>query len=890
MELKAYQRDILKEVGRYARIYARTGDAANAYGIYLNAIGLTPGKDGVSPYHDDLGGVPKVCVKVPTGGGKTFIGASAIDVLSEALPSHDEVVVWLVPRKEILAQTLRCFRNPGHFLRIKLDQDFAGRVEVLDKEDGLRGRNFNASTVGDQLTLFVLSYDSFKNKDGRRAFAENSSLASLTAWQRDVGTSVNVEGADDTALISALAGTNPIVIVDESHHAGSKLSLDMLRNLNPRFVLELTATPDPKRANVIAQATARELKREEMVKLPVVVYRRQDKRAVLADAVTLQRRLEAIAEQDEKRTGRYIRPIVLFQAERRGPDAAETYAKLKEKLVEAGVPAEQIAVRTGDVDELGDADLMSRKCSVRFIITVEALSEGWDCPFAYVLATVANKNSQVSVEQIVGRVLRQPHAARAGVRSLNIAYVLTASADFDATLTQVVDGLNGVGFSREDVEAAGDAVQAPDDTQARLDLAGAGSSSQDESNDRPTGDDSADANDGTDDLDGIDLSELADMNDNGDTTNSTAVDDILDGSEAIEEKFEHAAEADDGARGLLGGLGGGANVHCMREEAAKTARDLLLPQFYIRVDGGLFTDDECWKPLDREDLLTDFKLERYGIDRVRIDPANFSEARAIDLMEDSDEYKIRWLQARDREQMRMLFRNMSDAGKRESLKAAALGAMSGQFKNLFGDTQLASYISRVVESLESPEVEDCFDSVGSFAKAIQDAVRGLAGEFSEDRFEKLLAAGTVELREAYRFPISFVQPRPMTSYGKSLYEAEDGNIDGDERAMVDLLANSPRILWWHRDVERRHGEFSINGFINHYPDFLALRDDGVLMAIETKGGHLKGDDTKNKLALGTRWADMAGRDFRYFMVFANEALDMTNSFTIAEFSREILGC
>lgn len=301
-----------------------TRDAATAYGIFMNAIGLTPGKDGIERYRDDLGGVPKVCVKVPTGGGKTFIGACAIDVLSDALPSHDEVVVWLVPRREILVQTLRNFRNPEHFLRMRLDRDFAGRVEVLDKEDGLRGRSFSAATVGDQLTLFVLSYDSFKNKDGRRAYAENSSLAGLTAYQQDVGRAVDVEGADDTALISALAGTNPIVIVDESHHAGSKLSLDMLRNLNPRFVLELTATP-ARGANVIAQATARQLKREEMVKLPVVVYRRPDKRTTISDAVMLQRRLEAIAEQDEARTGRYIRPIVLFQAERRGTEGAETY-------------------------------------------------------------------------------------------------------------------------------------------------------------------------------------------------------------------------------------------------------------------------------------------------------------------------------------------------------------------------------------------------------------------------------------------------------------------------------------------------------------------------------------------------------------------------------------
>ena len=879
MEPKRYQKEVLNEVGRFARTYALTRDAATAYGVFLQKMGLEPGKGGVSRYHDDLGGVPKVCVKVPTGGGKTFIGACAAKVLAETLPSRDDVIVWLVPRREILAQTLRNMRNPEHFLRIQLDRDFAGRVEVLDKEDGLRGRSFSAATVGDQLTLFVLSYDSFKNKDGRRAYAENSAVANVTEYQRAAGTAVSVEGADDTALISALAGFNPIVIVDESHHVGSKLSLDMLRNLNPRFVLELTATPDPKHANVIAQATARQLKAEEMVKLPVVVYRRPDKRTTVADAVMLQRRLEAIAEQDERRTGRYIRPIVLFQAERRGTDDAETYQKLKDKLVEGGIPEEQIAIRTGDVDELRGADLMDRACPIRFIITVEALAEGWDCPFAYVLATVANKNSQVSVEQIVGRVLRQPYAARAGARSLNIAYVLTASSDFDRTLQQVVDGLNGVGFSREDVAEAGPAPTSGQ--QGQLDF---------------TPSPSADEEGEELDLDGLDLhfpaadpmGSEASGDGGGHGPASPFVDDIIEESEAVEEQFENET-GHGGLDALAGGLGGGANVYPMRDEAADSARALAVPQFVIRVDGGLFTDDETWKPLDREDLLRDFKLSKYGIDRVTINPATFSDAREIDLTEDSDEYKIRWIEEDIRKNMRMLFNNMSDEGKRESLKAAIYKAMSGQFKNTYGEQQITRFIKRVVEDMESPDVEACYDSIGNVTRAITDAVRSLADDFCEDRFEKLLSRGDVKISPEYRFPDSFTQTSPLTSYAKSLYAAEDGRIDGAERQMIDLLANNPRVVWWHRVVERREGEFSINGFITHYPDFLALRDDGTLMAIETKGEHLKGDDSRLKLSLGTRWADMAGGKFRYFMVFASEALDMPNSYTLAEFGSEILG-
>ena len=293
----------------------------------------------------------------------------------------------------------------------------------------------------DQLTLFVLSYDSFKSKDSRRACAENSSLADLTAYQCDAGTAVDVDGADDTTLISVLAGTNPIVIVGETHHAGSKLSLDMLRNLNPRFVLELTDDAQSKSHQRHRTGFARELKTASMAKLPVVVYRCPDKRAVAYDAVTLQHHLEEVSKQDEARDRRHVRHIVLFQAEWRGADDAETYQRLRDKFVEGGIPEGQIAIRTSDVDELRGADLMGREHPTCFTIAVEALAEGRDRPFAYVLATVENKSSQVSVEQIVGRVLSQPYATRACSRFPNIAYVFTASADFDATLEQIVRGL-----------------------------------------------------------------------------------------------------------------------------------------------------------------------------------------------------------------------------------------------------------------------------------------------------------------------------------------------------------------------------------------------------------------------------------------------------------------
>lgn len=184
-----------------------------------------------------------------------------------------------------------------------------------------------------------------------------------------------------------------------------------------------------------------------MVKLPVFVMNRNNQLDVLNNAVQMQSILEAQAMAEYRNGGCYIRPIVLFQAQPKGKEDAATFEKIRTILVKNGIPAKQIAIKTADINELKNADLLSPKCPIRFIITVNALKEGWDCPFAYILASLANRTSQVDVEQIVGRILRLPYTRKHPVPALNMSYVLTSSADFKHTLDGIVKGLNNAGFT-----------------------------------------------------------------------------------------------------------------------------------------------------------------------------------------------------------------------------------------------------------------------------------------------------------------------------------------------------------------------------------------------------------------------------------------------------------
>ena len=349
--------------------------------------------------------------------------------------------MWrFVPSDTILKQTYKNLNNPSHPYRQKIDSHFGNAVCVVDKEAALFGHGIGPTEIREQLTIFVLSVQSFaaNNKDGRRVYRENENLAEYAKLYDSM--TKRVDGSDETGLIQVLLYLNPVVIIDESHNFEANLRVDMLRAINPCFILDLTATPR-KKSNIISFVDAMKLKQANMVKLPVIVYNHRSTSDVISSAIQMQRSLEQKAVAMEAEGDRYIRPIVLFQAQPKADDDNITFDKIKSKLIEIGIPEDQIKIKTAN-------------CPVRYIITVNALKEGWDCPFAYILASLANKTSRVDVEQILGRVLRLPYTTKHKEELLNLSYVFTSSNDFRNTVENIIEGLNRAGFSKKDYRVA----------------------------------------------------------------------------------------------------------------------------------------------------------------------------------------------------------------------------------------------------------------------------------------------------------------------------------------------------------------------------------------------------------------------------------------------------
>lgn len=879
MELKTYQQAAINDLKDYLSRLSDCMDMDRAFREFWLAKGVHVGLDAIDPYQDILSGVPNVCFKVPTGGGKTFMACASVRPIFDALPTlKTKSVVWLVPSDAILEQTLKNLKNPSHPYRQRLNADFGGRVEVYSKQELLSGQNFNPTSVTEQLSVMVLSFDSFRSnkKEGLKAFQENSNLA---AFGQVFGEpDLLVDNADPTALFQVVNQLNPLVIVDESHHARSKLSIDTLKDFNPCFVLDLTATPRQE-SNIISITDAAALKLENMVKLPVILYNRASKEDVLLDAIDLRNSLETQAIEAEDRGGSHIRPIVLFQAQPKGKEDATTFEKLREQLVTIGIPEEQIAIKTADVNELKKVDLLSRECPIRYIITVNALKEGWDCPFAYVLATLANRTSQVDVEQILGRVLRQPHARRSLAPNLNISYVLTSSADFQQTIKNIIKGLNDAGFSKDEYRVGSDAeaifqgvpssnMPAPE-KQTLWDSLGNTPQSTASDPGEPDFLMSADT-----------INDIANRLTEKPSTPSRAndVSSMLATAATEAEQYDDALNknAQTGLRELPSEIRDSMNTYQIKPEFRNSTEGLLLPQFYREEHLGIFAEGEL-SYLDAPALDTGFQLKGkpYDIDFAHVD----SEVVRIDIEKGGKVPKVMMMSSAEQEYLRSMMENAPDEKKRQLCVDAMLNRINRS--NEISQSDLANYLSLIVDNLDKDELADVEKAPHAYAKKIESYIKDLLIKHRMGTFSKWMATDKIVCQPSYRLPEVIRTNDANDMYTKTLYEAE-GKMNGFEERFALRLSALDNVLWWHRNPERGDG-FCINGFINHYPDFIVMLNSGKIVLVETKGEMLKNDDSRQKIELGAAWTNATGKEFRYCMVFDEGVEPLSGAYNLDGF-------
>ena len=432
-----------------------------------------------SPRSDGCGrSVPNAVLKVPTGGGKTWLAISSVSrIMGKYLERNSGFVLWIVPNEAIYRQTLGNLMNRQHPYRQALDRAAAGRVRIMEKTHRLDARDVENNLC---VMLLMLQSANRQTKETLKMFQDRGDVHGFfppegeqQAHKATLQRIPNLDGYDDgfpmvkDSLGNALRVIRPVVVLDEGHRAISDLAFATLYGFNPCFVLELTATPKdvqsrggrnprPGRyANVLVEVTGRELDREGMIKMPLNLDPRQgtDWRATLNAALERLNSLDEHARRLRADTDRYIRPIMLIQVERTGADQRDGHhihaEDVRDWLLTVGFDEAEIAIKTAERNDLRqpeNLDLLSPTNRVRAIITKQALQEGWDCPFAYVLCALAASTNQQALTQLVGRILRQPGAMKTGVDALDECHIVTHHAKTASVVDAIKDGLERDGL------------------------------------------------------------------------------------------------------------------------------------------------------------------------------------------------------------------------------------------------------------------------------------------------------------------------------------------------------------------------------------------------------------------------------------------------------------
>ncbi len=844
MELKRYQADTLAVLRRFFE-EARVGGPKNAYGTVTveseqtGRLGRLRGA--YRPLHG-LPDVPYVCLRLPTGGGKTILAAHAVAVVRDAWIEKDwPMALWLVPTTTIRRQTAEALKNRRHPYRRALDDAFDGQVRVFDIADFAHIRPHDIRehcciVVGTIQTLRV------KSTEGRKVYAHNENMEPhFTGFAASTpGLEMLEGGGPKFSFANLMHLRRPLMIVDEAHNAVTGLTREMQARVNPCAIVEFTATPRPN-SNILYSVTASELKAEEMIKLPVVLSEYDTWQNAVNGAVAARNRLaDAAADEPD-----FIRPIVLFQAQKKNGEVP--VATLKRHLVEVErIPEDRIAVATGVQRELDGIDLFDPACPIEHVITVEALKEGWDCSFAYAFCSVSRIQSAVDVEQLLGRVLRMPYARRRAEDSLNRAYAFLSEPSFGEAARTLVDKLVAMGF---DEEEARESIQ-----QAQTELDTEGDLFPQHADSKPAFTYIVPAL--PDLILGLKRHEGVTVRETGvgnaeivivgriDKEVERAISDSLPGT--VREDFaiavaKHRAASQDAL------------------SPAERGEKFDVPRLMVEVQGALeFADtdalmeyhdwslgDHPWKPGEDEFAIRE-TARRFQIDLDGVRVAYQFTAEEQNFAFDMDvegwtpEALMLWLDRQVRQPD-------------------------------IGQSDLVGWLSRVVNHLivsRGLRVASLMRCKFILARKLKEKIAAIRRKERDGVYQQhLFAVGAKpEISFDHAFSFDNGMYRNLRRYrgrwkpskhflGPDRVPAFDGAEDGEELACAQSIDTLPQIKFWIRNVARDPASFWLpTSGGKFFPDFAAMLDDDRLLVVEYKGAHIaEGRDTAEKRAVGELW-------------------------------------
>lgn len=860
LSLKLYQERALEALGYYLKLVVQLGDADTAF--YTTTKDLA-GR-GI-PYRavSQLPGLPYVCLRIPTGGGKTLMACHAVGIATRDLAQADRsVVLWLVPTDAIREQTLAALRDRTHPYRQALEAMGTGGVSVMDLTEALyiqRG-TLDGSTCIIVATLAALRVE---RTEGRKIYESAGALQHhFTGLNGSLEEVLEQEpgGNISYSLANVLRLRRPVVIMDEAHNARTPLSFDTLARFNPSCIIELTATPETTHrpesgyfaSNVLWHVSAAELKAESMIKLPIRLRTVSAWKEAINEAIQLRTKLNRAAREEEKLTNEYIRPIVLLQAQPTFKDRESTNVEAVRRALQDdfGVPAEQIAVATGEQRDLEDVNLFDRACPINYIITVQALKEGWDCSFAYVLCTMADLSAKTAVEQLLGRIMRLPQASVKRDPLLNQAYAIAASHRFADAANALTDALVQSGFERYE---AATLVTPPDQSMLPVSVFARASQVVTE---KP------------------DLAKLApELREKvvyDEEEQRLFVTDPLSNSEqeALERCFVTPA-----ARLAVARMGeesrqGLAKLAVKDKPPVERGEKLSVPYLALRVNGLLELFEESrfvgaqWKLAECDPYLSEAEFSPR-------EPQGMNAQ--IDVTEQG-KLQVRFVES--------LHRQMELLGEDQGWTVERLANwLDRQIPHPdVTITQATLFLHRLVTQLIERRgfgLEELINQKFRLRDAAIAKIQQHRQAARVQAYQQLLVDGPIEVDPSFTFTYPAIYPANWYYEGKYQFQRHyyplvgELRSEGEEFACAQFLDTLPKVRYWVRNLERRHTDsvWLQTATDRFYPDFVACLEDGRMLVVEYKGLHLwDSEDSKEKRMLGALWQDRSAGQVIFCMV------------------------
>ncbi|MCJ2186467.1 DEAD/DEAH box helicase [Novosphingobium beihaiensis] len=849
MELKTYQKAALGTLRDYLA-EARVTGPVEAYRTVTSQPEIQQRLGAyLTPYRPlkELTDAPYVCLRLPTGGGKTILAAHSIDAAREAWIEKDyPLVLWLVPTTTIRKQTVEALKNPRHPYRKVLDNAFGGKVRVVDIGDfaQLTPHDLTANCcviVGTIQTLRV------SNTEGRKVYAHNEALEPhFAAIPKKAPGLEKIEddkkgaGTIRYSFANLLHLHRPLMIVDEAHQAVTGLSQEMQRRVNPTAIIEFTATPRLQ-SNLLHSVTAQELKNEDMIKLPVMLAEHPTWQQAVDGAILKRQELQDIAETD----ARYIRPIVLFQAQNKNQTA--NVDTLKQYLLDEGITENRIAIATGDQRELDDVNLFDPACEVDFVITVEALKEGWDCSFAYVFCSLANIENATDAEQLLGRVLRMPYAKARKDPRLNKAYAHLASPSFSAAAMALRDKMVAMGFDETE------ATQNIQPQQGDLDTGLFGPQARP----KPSITVNVDLSEEDEAL----LRDVAPEKVQVSTTDQGKVIRVVGFLTPDEKAKVRAAIPGAVANKVKEALDTYEAENAARMSPAAKGLTFTVPALMVHVQGEL--------ELAETDLLMEHCNWSLLSHSAQLDGSAFDVKQTANTFEiDLDGRKVT-VSSRDPETQ--ISFDVDVEGWTETGLVLFLAKQVREAD--LSPTELIEWLTKAVSHLTGardlplPGLMQCKYVL---ARKLKERVAEIRKKERGDLYQASLFGSEAQPEISFENGFTFKDGMfggvklyhggyefQKHFFGPDHIPAFDGKPGGDEEQCAKELDNLPAdiLKHWVRNVSQHQDALWLPLAENRfYPDFVAELTDGRLLLIEYKGGHIvTSDDTKNKVAVGRLW-------------------------------------